>query len=57
MTVHVYLHSQAMDGFLLVTDKDANILYVSENITDYVGLSQVMCACLHVVEGVGRNER
>ena len=57
MTVHVYLHSQAMDGFLLVTDKDANILYVSENITDYVGLSQVMCACLHVVKGVGRDER
>ena len=46
-----------MDGFLLVTDKDANILYVSENITDYVGLAQVMCACLHVVKGVGRDER
>ena len=32
---------QAMDGFLIVLDKDANILYVSETITGYVGLSQV----------------
>ena len=32
---------QAMDGFLIVLDKEANILYVSETITGYVGLSQV----------------
>ena len=30
-----------MDGFLIVLDKEANILYVSETITGYVGLSQV----------------
>ena len=33
---------QAMDGFLIVLDKDANILYVSETITGYVGLGQVI---------------
>jgi hypothetical protein len=31
-----------MDGFLIVLDKDANILYVSETIAGHVGLSQVM---------------
>ena len=31
-----------MDGFLIVLDKDANILYVSENINGYVGLTQVI---------------
>ena len=30
-----------MDGFLIVLDKEANILYASETITGYVGLSQV----------------
>ena len=33
--------SQAIDGFLLILDKDANILYVSETIAGYVGLIQV----------------
>ena len=33
---------QAMDGFLIVLDKEANILYVSETITGYVGLTQVI---------------
>ena len=32
---------QAMDGFLIVLDKEANILYVSETIIDSVGLRQV----------------
>ena len=30
-----------MDGFLIVLDKDANILYVSETIAGHVGLIQV----------------
>jgi len=34
------LMSQAMDGFLLVLDKDGEILFASEGITEYVGLSQ-----------------
>ena len=38
---------QAMDGFLIVLDKEANILYVSETITGYVGLSQVGIIRLH----------
>jgi hypothetical protein len=32
---------QAIDGFLIILDKDANILYVSETILDCVGLGQV----------------
>ena len=32
---------QAIDGFLIVLDKDANILYVSETIAGHVGLIQV----------------
>ena len=32
---------QAMDGFLIVLDKEANILYVSETIAGHVGLIQV----------------
>ena len=40
-----------MDGFLIVLDKDANILYVSETIAGHVGLIQVstctyMCICV-----------
>ena len=31
---------QAMDGFLLVLDKDGTILFVSESITAYIGLTQ-----------------
>ena len=30
-----------MDGFLIVLDKEANILYVSEAIAGHVGLIQV----------------
>ncbi len=29
-----------MDGFLLVLDEEGRVLYTSETITDYVGLSQ-----------------
>ena len=29
-----------MDGFLLVLDKDGTILFVSESITAYIGLTQ-----------------
>lgn len=32
---------QAMEGFLIVLDKEANVLYVGETITGYVGLNQV----------------
>ena len=32
---------QAIDGFLIVLDKEANILYVSETIAGHVGLIQV----------------
>ena len=32
---------QAMDGFLIVLDKEANILYVSETTAGHVGLIQV----------------
>ena len=35
--------SQAIDGFLLVLDDQANILYVSEAISGYVGLNSVQC--------------
>ena len=33
---------QAIDGFLIVLDKEANILYVSETIAGHVGLIQVI---------------
>ena len=33
--------SQALDGFLIVLDKEANILYVSETILGHLGLFQV----------------
>ena len=29
-----------MDGFLIALDKDATILYASESITTYIGLTQ-----------------
>ena len=32
---------QAVDGFLIVLDKEANILYISETIAGHVGLIQV----------------
>lgn len=34
------LYPQALDGFLIAMDKDANILYTSESITSYIGLTQ-----------------
>lgn len=37
-----------MDGFLIVLDKEANILYVSETIAGYVGLSQVSLITLYI---------
>ena len=35
-----------MDGFLIVLDKEANVLYVSETIVDCVGLRQVTQAII-----------
>lgn len=37
-----------MDGFLIALDKDATILYASESITSYIGLTQhdVIGQCL-----------
>ena len=34
-------HSQAIGGFLIVLDSKANIIYVSETISHYIGLNQV----------------
>ena len=42
--MYMYLYvtlMEAMDGFLIVLDKEANILYVSETIAGHVGLIQV----------------
>ena len=40
---------QPMDRFLIVLDKDATILYASESITSYIGLTQrdVIGQCLN----------
>lgn len=32
---------QAMDGFLLVLSVDGDVTYVSENVTEYLGIQQV----------------
>ena len=42
VSLHSYfLLLQAIDGFLLVLDKEGNVLYVSETIIDCIGLRQV----------------
>ncbi len=38
---HPHTLCQALDGFLIVLDSDGFILYVSDSITDVVGLTQV----------------
>ena len=38
---HTHTHTQALDGFLLVLDKEGTILFASESITTVVGLTQV----------------
>lgn len=33
---------QALDGFLLILSGDGDITYISENITEHLGVSQVI---------------
>lgn len=35
------MYTQAIGGFMIVLDSEANILYVSETVSDHVGLNQV----------------
>lgn len=34
---------KALDGFLIVLSTDGDVIYVSENIQDYIGIQQVSC--------------
>lgn len=36
-----HMAMQALDGFLVVLSTDGDIIYVSENINDYIGIQQV----------------
>lgn len=38
-----HMAMQALDGFLVVLSTDGDIIYVSENINDYIGIQQVNC--------------
>lgn len=33
---------ETLDGFLIILSNDGDITYVSDNITDYLGLAKVM---------------
>lgn len=35
------LFSKALNGFMLVLSNDGNMIYLSENVSDYLGVSQV----------------
>lgn len=35
------LFPKALNGFMLVLSSDGNMVYLSENVSDYLGLSQV----------------
>lgn len=35
------LFSRALNGFMLVLSNDGNMIYLSENVSDYLGVSQV----------------
>lgn len=37
----LFLHPQVLDGFLLVLTADGTILYVSDNVLQYLGYNQV----------------
>lgn len=41
------LFSKALNGFMLVLSSDGNMIYLSENVSDYLGISQV---CFFPVE-------
>lgn len=32
---------KALDGFLIIMSKDGDVIYVSENIHEYIGINQV----------------
>lgn len=36
-----FLHFQALDGFIAVITQDGQLFYVSENVRDFLGYSQV----------------
>ena len=36
------LHFQALDGFIAVITQDGQLFYVSENVRDFLGYSQVI---------------
>jgi len=39
--MNVVLHFQALDGFIAVITQDGQLFYVSENVRDFLGYSQV----------------
>lgn len=36
---------QALDGFLFIVSEDGDVTYVSENVSDFLGIQQV-CVCV-----------
>lgn len=42
---------KALDGFLLILSNDGDVIYVSENIQEYIGIQQV-CITYYVIEWI-----
>lgn len=40
------LMKQTLDGFLVILTNDGDITYVSDNITEYLGIAKVLFLCL-----------
>ncbi len=42
-------YPEALDGFILVVDMEGDMVYLSESVARYLGLTQV-CVRMHVIE-------
>lgn len=41
---------KALEGFLLIVSADGDIIFLSENVNEYLGLSQVRCSSHYLFE-------
>ena len=46
-----YLYPKALDGFLMIVDNVGDMIFVSENVSKYLGVTQVSDAAARTQQG------